>query len=67
VDEDHDNTDGIYDEPLLEKVDNPLYKGSRENIIPSTLFLVNLNVLNCFSNSCMTQILSYVIFCITYA
>jgi hypothetical protein len=60
LDEDGDN-DGIYDEPLLEKADKRLYEGSRENIISSTLLLVNLKVLNNLLNTCMTQILRYVI------
>jgi hypothetical protein len=65
-DEDHrDNSDGIYDEPLIEKANKRLYKGSRENILPTTLLLVNLNVTNHLSNTCMTQILRYVICFIT--
>ena len=61
-DEDHGNTsDGIYDEPLIEKENKRLYKGSRENILSTTLLLVNLKVTNHFSNTCMIQILRYVI------
>jgi hypothetical protein len=46
-DEDHgDNSDGIYDEPLIEKANKRLYKGSRENLISTTLLLVNLKVTN---------------------
>ena len=60
-DEDHgDSSDGIYDEPLIEKENKQLYKGSRENILSTTLFLVNLKFMNNFSNTCMTQILRYV-------
>jgi hypothetical protein len=64
-DEDGDN-DGIYDEPLIEKENKRLYKGSRENILSATLLLVNLKVMNHLSNTCMTQILRYVICFITY-
>ena len=54
-DEDHgDSSDGIYDEPLIEKANKRLYKGSRENILSTTLLLVNLKVTNHFSNTCMT-------------
>jgi hypothetical protein len=61
-DKDHgDNSDGIYDEPLIEKANKRLYKGSRENILSTTLLLVNLKVTNHLSNTCMTQILKYVI------
>jgi hypothetical protein len=61
-DEKHgDNSDGIYDEPLIEKTNKRLYKGSRANLLSTTLLLVNLKVMNHFSNTCMTQILRYVI------
>jgi hypothetical protein len=66
-DEDHgDNSDGIYDESLLEKENKQIYKGSREILLSTTLLLVNLKVTNHFSNTCMTQILRYVICFITY-
>ena len=66
-DEDHgDNSDGIYDEPPIEKENKQLYKGSRANVLSTTLLLVNLKVMNNFSNTCMTQILSYVICFISY-
>jgi hypothetical protein len=65
-DEDHgDNIDGIYDEPLIEKENKQLYKGSRKNLLSTTLLLVNLNVINHLSNTCITQILRYVICFIT--
>ena len=60
--EDHgDNSDGIYDEPLIEKENKRLYKWSRENLLSTTLLLVNLKVTNNLLNNCMTQILRYVI------
>ena len=37
--EDGDNA-GIYDEPILEKENKCLYKGSRENLLSATLLLV---------------------------
>jgi hypothetical protein len=64
-DEDGDS-DGIYDEPLLEKENKRLYEGSRENLLSATLLLVNLKVMNNLSNTCMTQILRYVICFISY-
>jgi hypothetical protein len=65
-DEDHgDNSDGIYDEPLIEKENEQLYKGSRENLLSTTLLMVNLKVMNHLSNTCMTQIPRYVICFIT--
>jgi hypothetical protein len=66
-DEDDDEDIGDVDVPLLEKEEKPLYEGSKENLLSATLLLVNLKVLNGLSNSCMTQILRYVIwFIITY-
>ena len=66
-DEDDDEDIGDLDVPLLEKAEKPLYEGSKENLLSATLLLVNLKVLNGLSNSCMTQILRYVIwFIITY-
>jgi hypothetical protein len=54
-DEDHgDNSDGIYDEPMIEKANKQLYKGSRSNLFSTRLLLVNLKVTNHFSNTCMT-------------
>ena len=65
-DEDRDSNDVIYDKPLLVKVDKPLYTSSRSNLLSATLSLVNLKVSNHLSNTCMTQILRYVICFITY-
>jgi hypothetical protein len=64
-DEDGDS-DGIYDEPILEKENKQLYEGSRGNLLSATLLLVNLKVINNLSNTCMTQILRYVIYFISY-
>ena len=60
-------TECIYDEPLLEKTNKRLYEGSRENLLSTTLLLVNLKVMNNLSNTCMTQILRYVICFISYS
>ena len=54
-DEDHgDSSDGIYDEPLIEKENKRLYKESREHLLSTPLLLVNLKVMNHLSNTCMT-------------
>jgi hypothetical protein len=58
---DEENDDDIYDVPLLEKEEQPLYEGSRTNILSAIMLLVNLKVLNGLSNTCLTQILRYVI------
>jgi hypothetical protein len=64
-DEDGENA-GIYDEPLLEKANKRLYERSRANLLSATLLLVNLKVMNNLLNTCMTQILRYVICFISY-
>ena len=51
---DEENFDDIHDVPLLEKEKQSLYEGSRKNILSSIMFLVNLKVLNDFSNTCLT-------------
>ena len=60
---DEDNQDDNHDvDPLLEKSHQPLYEGSTTNILSNILLLVNLKVLNGLSNTCLTQILRYLIF-----
>jgi hypothetical protein len=59
---DEDNRDDSHDvDPLLEKSHEPLYEGSTTNILYTILLLVNLKVLNGLSNTCLTQILRYLI------
>ena len=57
---DEDNQDDSHDvDPLLEKSRQPLYEGSTKNLLSAILLLVNLKVLNGLSNTCLTQILRY--------
>jgi hypothetical protein len=59
---DEDNQDDNHDvDPLLEKSCQPLYEGSTINLLFAILLLVNLKVLNGLSNTCLTQILRYLI------
>ena len=59
---DEDNQDDSHDiDPLLEKACQPLYEGSKTNLLSTILLLVNLKVLNGLSNTCLTHILRYVI------
>jgi hypothetical protein len=59
---DEDNQDDSHDvDPLLEKACQPLYEGSTTNVLSAILLLVNLKVLNGLSNTCLTQILRYLI------
>ena len=59
---DEDNLHDIHDVPLFEKSQQPLYEGSTTNLLYAFLLLVNLKVLNGLSNTCFTQILSYVMY-----
>jgi hypothetical protein len=59
---DEDNQDDSHDvDPLLEKSRQPLYEGSTTNLLSAIFLLVNLKVLNGLSNTCLTQILRYLI------
>jgi hypothetical protein len=59
---DEDSQDDSHDvDPILEKSRQPLYEGSTINLLSSILLLVNLKVLNGLSNTCLTQILRYLI------
>jgi hypothetical protein len=59
---DEDNQDDSHDvDPLLEKSRQPLCEGSTTNLLSVILLLVNLKVLNGLSNTCLTQILRYLI------
>jgi len=51
---DEDNLHDIHDVPLLDKSQEPLYKGSTKNILYAILLLVNLKVLNGLSKTCFT-------------
>ena len=58
---DEDNQDDSHDvDPLLQKSQQPLYEGSTKNLLSAILLLVNLKVLNGLSNTCIQQILRYV-------
>jgi hypothetical protein len=59
---DEDNQDDSHDvDPLLKNSRQPLYEGSTTNLLSIILLLVNLEVLNGLSNTCLTRILSYLI------
>jgi hypothetical protein len=68
VDDDHENDDfdDVHDLPLLEKAYKPLYEGSNINLLSSILLIMNLKVMNGFSNTSITHMLRYVIYFINY-
>ena len=51
-DDDHENNDfdDVHDLPFLEKAYKLLYEGSNTNILSATLLIMNLKVMNDFSN-----------------
>ena len=60
---DEENQDDSHHfDPLLKNERQPLYEGPKTNLLSDILLLVNLKVLNGLSNTCLTQILRYVIF-----
>jgi hypothetical protein len=65
MDDDDDQLDGVFDIPVLEKESQPLYEGSKTSLLSAILLLVNLKVMNGFSNTCVTQLLRYVIYFVT--
>ena len=62
MDYDDDQLDGFFDITVLEKETQPLYEGSKTSLLSTILLLVNLKVMNGFSNTCVTQLLRYVIY-----
>ena len=56
-----------YDIPVLEGTSQPLYEGSETSLLSAVLLLVNLKVVNGLSNTCVTQLLRYVIYFVTFS
>jgi hypothetical protein len=62
MDDDGNKLDGVFDIHVLEKEIQPIYEGSKTILLSAILLLVNLKVMNGFSNTCVTQLLRYVIY-----
>ena len=63
-DDDHENIDDfdyVHNIPLLKKEYEPLYKGSKTNILSAILLIINLKVMNGLSNIAITRMLRYLI------
>jgi hypothetical protein len=65
MDDDDYQLDDVFSIPVLEKASQPLYEGSKTSLLSYILLLVNLKVMNGFSNSCVTQLLRYAIYFVT--
>ena len=59
--ENDDEFDDVHDIPLLNKAYEPLYEGSKTNIISTILLIMNLKVMNGLSNIVITRMLRYLI------
>ena len=62
-DNDHENIDefnDVHDIPLLEKAYEPIYEGSKTNLLSAILLIMNLKVMNGISNISITRMLRYV-------
>ena len=55
-----DDFDDVHDIPLLDKAYEPLYEGSKTNLLSIVLLIMNLKVMNGLSNIAITQMLRYV-------
>ena len=66
MDDDRVDFDDVHDIPLLERERQSLYEGSKTTLLTAILLLVNLKVVNGLLNACVTQILRYVIYIVTY-
>ena len=53
-DENVDEFDDFYDLPLLEKAYEPLYEGSKTDLLSTILLVMNLKVMNDLSNRSAT-------------
>ena len=64
-DDDDDNTniddfDDVHDIPILDKAYEPLYEGSKTNLLSTILLIMKLKVMNGLSNISITWMLRYV-------
>ena len=58
--ENDDDFDDVHDIPLLDRAYEPLYEGSKTNLLSTVLLIMNLKVMNGLSNIAITQMLRYV-------
>ena len=59
--ENDDDFDDVHDIPLLNKAYEPLYEGSKINLLSTILLIMNLKVMNGLSNIAITRMLRYLI------
>ena len=59
--ENDDEFDDVHDIPLLDKAYEPLYEGSKTNLLSTIFLIMNLKVMNGLSNIAITRMLRYLI------
>ena len=59
--ENDDEFDDVHDISLLDKAYEPLYEGSKKNLLSTILLIMNLKVMNGLSNTAITRMLRYLI------
>ena len=59
-DNDDDDFDDVHNIPLLDKAHEPLYEGSKTNLLSVVLLIMNLKVMDDISNISITRMLRYV-------
>ena len=57
--ENDDEFDDIHDKPLVDKALEPLYEGSKTNLLSTILLIMNLKVMNGLSKIAITCMLRY--------
>ena len=61
LNENDDDFDDVHDIPLLDKAYEPLYEGSKINLLSTILLIMNLKVMNGLSKIAITCMLRYLI------
>ena len=58
--ENDDEFDDVHNIPLLDKAYEPIYEGSKTNLLSDVLLIMNFKVMNGLSNIAITRMLRYV-------
>jgi len=67
MDDDDDQVDGVFDRPLVEMETQSLYEGSKTSLLYAILLMMNLNIMNGLSHTWVTQLLSCVVYFLTFS
>lgn len=67
MNDDDDQVDGVFDRPLIEMETQSLYQGSKTSLLCAIFLMVNLNIMNGLPHTWVTQLLSCVIYFLTFS